>query len=155
MDASAWFDKRIRWVTLTMPNFDCPIEGLTQMKKIYRNFRHRKKFQSKVVGTADFWEWTKNESDGSFNVHYHGFWVGDYWEQSDLLEEWAVGGARIEGVRGYRKRLNYLISYAKKQHELGIRCQQLTGCLFGSAHAVLKSQLTLLLESAAADDAQE
>lgn len=149
-----------RWVTLTMPNFSCPAEGLKVMKKLFRNFRQTKAYQSHTIASADFWEWTVSRQfhslppqwmwggdDGSaghphdldYNVHYHGFWIGDYWEQSDLLKKWGHGGARISATGGRRKRLNYLIHYAKKQHELGIRCQQLTGCLYGPAFADVES----------------
>ena len=154
-----------RWVTLTMPNFGDPAEGLKVMKKLFRNFRQTKGYQSKVIASCDFWEWTHSAtplpnispsgerggndsssappSEGSYNVHYHGFWIGDYWKQSDLLKKWRHGGARISDTGGPRKRLNYLIHYAKKQHELGIRCQQLTGCLYGSAFVDVELALTL------------
>ena len=141
------------------------------MKKLFRNFRQQKEFKQRVAGTLDFWEWTVSESDSEssppagggggdesssatpqrFNVHYHGLWVGDYWEHSQLLKAWGNGGARISAVGSRRKRLNYCISYAKKQDMLGIRSQQLTGCLYGPAYVEIESALKRAEELSNAD----
>ena len=173
--AQRYLKKSTRWVTLTVPNYSDPIEGLAHMKKLFRNFRQTREFQKRVSGTLDFWEWTVSSSDGdsippagsggdnesspaspqSFNVHYHGLWVGDYWKHSDLLKSWGHGGARISSVGSRRKRLNYCISYAKKQDALGIRAQQLTGCLYGRAYVEIESALKQAVELSNADVVQD
>jgi len=162
-NAQRHLKKSTRWVTLTVPNYDDPLEGLAHMKKLYRNFRQQKEFKQRVAGTLDFWEWTMHRTyhslppqwmwggddvqseahhhDKEYNVHYHGLWVGDYWKHSKLLDCWRHGGARISAVGSRRKRLNYCISYAKKQDMLGIRSQQLTGCLYGRVYVEIESAL--------------
>lgn len=134
--------KRLRFVTLTLPNYDDIEFGIKDLKKKVRNFRYTKAYQEKVIGSADFYEWTE-ASDGSYNVHYHAIWIGDYWAHDDLLDTWSHGGARIELVKnvmkGTRERrqapakrvLRYVMNYVKKMDRQGLRCQQRTGILYG------------------------
>mgnify|MGYP001231442719 CR=1 FL=1 len=146
---------RVRWVTLTAPNYTDVTEGLADFKKKVKRFRERAAFQSKVIGQVEFYEWTTS-SDGTYNVHLHALWIGDYWKQSDLLADWGEGGARIEDASTHsRKCLNYVISYAKKQASQGIRTQQRGGCLYGRAFAGLKSAATLAAASDDVDGAPE
>ncbi len=158
----AHLDLGVRWVTLTAPNYPCRDRGLIDFKKKVKRFRDRKEFRSKVVGTAEFYEWTLHPDDRAWsnpicwNIHLHALWIGDYWPQKALLKSWGEGGARIEDARTTSRRcLNYVISYAKKQQDSGIRAQNRTGCLYGSVFAELKSAAMLLSESRDADDAQE
>lgn len=153
---------RVRWVTLTAPNYTDITEGLADFKAKVRRFRERVDFKSKVIGQVEFYEWTSFHGplpDGverTYNVHLHALWIGDYWKQADLLESWGEGGARIEDASTRsRKCLNYVISYAKKQAQQGIRTQQRGGCLYGPAFAALKSAAMLNAESYDAADAPE
>lgn len=152
----------VRWVTLTAPNYPCRDRGLIDFKKKVKRFRERKNYQSKVVGSAEFYEWTVHPDDRAWsnpicwNIHLHALWIGDYWPQADLLQSWGEGGARIEDASTTSDRcLNYVISYAKKQQDSEIRAQNRTGCLYGPAFAELKSAAMLLSESRDADDAQD
>lgn len=129
-----------KWVTLTLPNYDDPLEGLADLKKKVKKFRHKNEFQKHVVGGADFYEWTVS-SDGTYNVHYHGLWIGDYWKQKDLMATWGHGGARIEDAGTTKKRVNYVVQYAKKQAVLGIRTSQRFGCLYGTVFHALDKYL--------------
>ncbi len=134
--------KRLRFVTLTLPNYQDVEFGLKDLKKKVRNFRYTKAYQDKVIGSADFYEWT-TASDGTFNVHYHAIWIGDYWAHDDLLDTWQHGGARIELVKDVMKNtkkrrqpaatrvLKYVMNYVKKMDRQGLRCQQRTGALYG------------------------
>ena len=134
--------KKLRFVTLTLPNYDCYEFGIKDLKKKVRNFRYTRTYQEKVIGSADFYEWTE-ASDGTYNVHYHAIWIGDYWAHDDLLDTWSHGGARIELVKnvmkGTRERrqapaervLRYVMNYVKKMDRQGLRCQQRTGILYG------------------------
>jgi hypothetical protein len=134
--------KRLRFVTLTLPNYDDIEFGIKDLKKKVRNFRYTKAYQEKVIGSADFYEWTE-ASDGSYNVHYHAIWIGDYWAHDNLLDTWAHGGARIELVKNVMKEtkerrqapakrvLRYVMNYVKKMDRQGLRCQQRTGALYG------------------------
>ena len=134
--------KRLRFVTLTLPNYTSIEFGIKDLKKKVRNFRYTRAYQEKVIGSADFYEWTE-ASDGSYNVHYHAIWIGDYWAHDDLLDTWSHGGARIELVKnvmkGTREKrqapakrvLRYVMNYVKKMDRQGLRCQQRTGILYG------------------------
>lgn len=141
----------VRWVTLTMPNVEDRTLGLSTLKKRFKALRRRAAYSSKVIGSADFYEWTQNEEDNSWNVHYHGLWIGDYWKQEDLQNEWGYI-VHIANAGSRRKRVNYCVHYAKKEQELGIRASQLTGCLYGPAYAELESQVTLLETLSDAED---
>lgn len=133
--------KRLRFVTLTLPNYTDVEFGIKDLKKKIRNFRYTKAYQDKVIGSADFYEWTE-ASDGTYNVHYHAIWIGDYWPHDDLLDTWAHGGARIELVKNIMKNtkdrrsppatrvLRYVMNYVKKMDRQGLRCQQRTGALY-------------------------
>ena len=50
--------KRLRFVTLTLPNYTDVEFGIKDLKKKIRNFRYTKAYQNKVIGSADFYEWT-------------------------------------------------------------------------------------------------
>ncbi len=65
-------DVRLRFITLTLPNYRDNLEGLADLKKKVKNFRRSTAFQANVIGGVDFYEWT-TASDGTYNVHYHGF----------------------------------------------------------------------------------
>lgn len=125
-------DRRLRFVTLTLPNYECPRSGLKDLKKKIRNFRHTKKFKSRVSGGTDFYEWTTS-SDGSYNVHYHGVWIGNYWKQDDLLDSWKHGGARIELVKKKYEAadtVRYCTKYLTKMKEFGIRTRNNFGSMY-------------------------
>lgn len=134
------FDKRVKWVTLTLPNYKDSLSGLADLKKKIKNFRRKNEFQEKVIGGADFFEWTVSP-DGTYNVHYHGLWIGDFWKQEKLMQSWGHGGARIEDASNAKKRVNYCVSYSKKQQMLGIRSQQRHGCLYGFVFHALNDYL--------------
>ena len=137
---SKHFGMKPKWITLTLPNYNEPLEGLADLKKKVRKFRHSKEYQEKVIGSADFYEWTES-TDGTYNVHYHAIWIGNYWKQKDLMKAWKHGGARIEDCGSQKKRVNYCVSYAKKQAALGIRTSQRTGCLYGPVFHALNKYL--------------
>ena len=141
-------NKKLRFVTLTLPNYKEIDYGIKDLKKKVRNFRYTKAYQKKVIGSADFYEWTE-ASDGTYNVHYHAIWIGDYWGHDDLLDTWSHGGARIELVKnimkGSREKrqapaervLRYVMNYVKKMDRQGLRCQQRTGILYGDQNIKL------------------
>ena len=145
---------KARWVTLTVPNEPDRDAGLSKLKERFRRFSRTKLFNQHVIGGVSFYEWTQSPDKGDWNVHYHGLWVGDYWPHETLLAEWqgnsGVGGARIEGSGSTRKRINYCVSYAKKQTGTGLRLSQPFGCLYGTALAEIESALKLLDESSIA-----
>jgi len=131
--------KRARFVTLTLPNYLDWQVGLADLKKKIRNFRHTQTFKSKVVGGVDFYEYTTSDGTfspkGTFNVHYHGIWIGDYWKQDNLLESWKHGGASIELIKKKWQEadtVRYCTKYVHKQKIQGIRCQQKFGCMYNS-----------------------
>lgn len=140
---SKHFGLKPKWITLTLPNYNDPLEGLADLKKKVKKFRHKKEFQEKVIGGADFYEWTSRDTaDGvSYNVHYHGLWIADYWKHSELMKTWKHGGARIEDCGTTKKRVNYVVNYAKKQAVLGIRTSQRFGCLYGTVFHALDKYL--------------
>ena len=144
----------VRWVTLTMPNVEDRVEGLKTLKLRFKALRRRAAYSQKVIGSADFYEWTQNEEDYTWNVHYHGLWIGDYWKQEDLQNEWGYI-VHIAHAGSRRKRVNYCVHYAKKQELAGIRAQQLTGCLYGRAFAEIESQVTLLAELSDAENVHD
>jgi hypothetical protein len=138
---SRFLKKSIRFVTLTIPNISDPVEGVIRMKKMVKDFRRRVGFKAHVVGGSDFYEWT--ETENGFNVHHHGLWIGDYYEQGLLTEEWGNGHVWITAIRrgkkGTQKMVSYAVKYTTKQAELGIRSRQRFGCLYGRAFAELES----------------
>jgi hypothetical protein len=89
---------RMRFVTLTVPNYQDKVQGLKDLKKKVRNFRYRDAFKAKVAGGCDFYEWTQ-ASDGTHNVHYHGVWIGKYWKQEKLKTDWGEGHVWIELIK--------------------------------------------------------
>ncbi len=124
--------KRARFVSLNNPNYSDWKVGIADLKKKIRNFRHTQTFKSKVVGGVDFYEYT-TASDGTYNVHYHGIWIGDYWKQDNLLESWKHGGARIELIKKKWQEadtVRYCTKYVHKQKIQGIRCQQKFGVMY-------------------------
>lgn len=138
-NVSLHFGMKVKWITLTLPNYNDPLEGLADIKKKVKKFRQKDEFQKKIIGGADFYEWTSRETDEglSYNVHYHGLWIGNYWKQSELMQTWKHGGARIEDASNTVKRLRYCVSYTKKQQMFGIRSQQRFGCLYGTVFHAL------------------
>ena len=123
---------RMRFVTLTVPNYDDKHAGLADLKKKVRNFRYRNAFKAKVAGGCDFYEWTQ-ASDGTHNVHYHGVWIGKYWKQEDLTHEWGEGHTWIEIIKKKHEAydtVRYATKYLNKQKEYGIRCKQKFGELY-------------------------
>ncbi len=120
---------RLRFITLTLPNYSDALVGLADLKKKIKNFRRSIPFQAKVDGGVDFYEWT-TASDGSKNVHYHGIWAGKFWKQGDLLDSWSHGGARIELVKAKHEAadtIRYCTKYLTKMKEYGIRTKQKFG----------------------------
>lgn len=129
-------DIRARFITLSLPNYQDKDEGLKDLKKKMRNFRHTQDFQNKVAGGVDFYEYT-TASDGTYNVHYHGIWLGKFWKQADLMDSWKHGGARIELVKTKYEETNairYCVKYLAKARESGwARTKQKFGCMFNKA----------------------
>jgi len=120
---------RLRFITLTLPNYEDALVGLADLKKKIKNFRRSIPFQAKVDGGVDFYEWT-TASDGTKNVHYHGIWAGKFWKQGDLLDTWSHGGARIELVKARHEAadtIRYCTKYLTKMKEFGIRTKQKFG----------------------------
>ncbi len=123
---------RMRFVTLTVPNYQDKHQGLADLKKKVRNFRYRDAFKAKVAGGCDFYEWT-TASDGTHNVHYHGVWIGKFWKQEDLTHEWGEGHTWIELIKKKHEAydtVRYATKYLNKQKEYGIRCKQKFGLLY-------------------------
>jgi hypothetical protein len=122
----------MRFITLTLPNYQEALPGLADLKKKVKNFRRSKNFKSNVAGGVDFYEWTV-ASDGSYNVHYHGIWVGSYWKHADLLDSWSHGGARIELVKKRHEAadtVRYCTKYLTKMKEFGLRSKQKFGSFY-------------------------
>lgn len=130
---------RIRFVTLTLPNYDCPHAGLADLKIKIRNFRYRRSTKQRVLGGCDFYEWTEkidpvSGAVESYNVHYHGIWIGKFWDQKDLMAEWNHGGARIELVKKKHEAndcVRYCTKYLNKMKQLGLRSKQVFGIAYG------------------------
>ena len=123
---------RMRFVTLTVPNYTDKKAGLADLKKKVRNFRYREAFKAKVAGGCDFYEWTQ-ASDGTHNVHYHGVWIGKFWKQEDLTHEWGEGHTWIELIKKKHEAydtVRYATKYLNKQKEYGIRSKQKFGELY-------------------------
>lgn len=123
---------RMRFITLTLPNYEDPLPGLADLKHKVKKFRRTVKFASKVSGGVDFYEWT-TASDGTYNVHYHGIWVGKFWKQDDLLDSWSHGGARIELVKKRHEAadtVRYCTKYLCKMKEFGLRTKQKFGSFY-------------------------
>ncbi len=123
---------RMRFVGLTVPNYTDKHAGLADLKKKVRNFRYRNAFKAKVAGGCDFYEWTQ-ASDGTYNVHYHGVWIGKFWNQEDLTHEWGEGHTWIELIKKKHEAydtVRYATKYLNKQKEYGIRCKQKFGDLY-------------------------
>ena len=71
---------------------------------------------------------------GTFDVSAyeteHKNWAGNYWKQSDLLDSWSHGGARIELVKARHEAadtIRYCTKYLTKMKEFGIRTKQKFG----------------------------
>jgi len=132
IELSEELEMRMRFVTLTVPNYSCKHQGLKDLKKKVRNFRYRDAFKAKVAGGCDFYEWTQ-ASDGTYNVHYHGVWVGKYWNQEDLTQNWGEGHTWIELIKKKNEAqdtIRYATKYLIKQKEYGIRTRQKFGQLY-------------------------
>lgn len=155
--ASICYEQGISFVTLTQPNMvGCPISNTRLFKEHVADFR--KKFpEDTVSGGKDHYEWTCHPDDRAwsnpivFNVHMHGVWVMEFWDQREMQDTWARGivhikragwrksksGRWIKSGDAVRDTVRYCTKYAGKADVKGIRLKEGFGCLYGSAKRAL------------------
>lgn len=127
---------RIAWVTMTLPNYPASMseaDATRAVKKELQQWRRSVGVEEHVLGGIDYYECTTNAEDGSRNAHQHGLWImGGYWKQSDMLNSWGRGGARIEDLNGREnKAADYCTSYGSKAPVKGVRCKETWGVCRG------------------------
>lgn len=161
--ASICFEQDISFVTLTMPNMvGDPIDSVKKFKRHVASFR--KRFPEDCIsGGKDYYEWTTHVDDRAWsnpimhNVHMHGIWIMDYWDQRDMQEAWSHGIPHLFRIRESADAVRYATKYANKADVKGIRLKESFGCLYGSAkRAMLEAyRVRQANESSIAGDAQD
>lgn len=159
--ASLMMEQDISFITLTLPNYQSidPHEGVRDLKKKVAAFRS--KFPVDVVsGGYDFYEWTTlhgplpEGTQRTWNVHHHGLWVMDYWNQREMQSAWSHGIVhlfRITGKAAHEKTIQYATKYASKADVKGIRLRQSFGCLYGTARVALETAYAVRQEQTSSD----
>ena len=159
--ASQGYNQGISFVTLTMRNLEGDIlENVRHFKRQVASFRRR--FPTDLIsGGKDYYEWTTHPDDRAWsiplvhNVHMHGVWVMDFWNQKEMQETWGQGIVHIKRA-GWRKNQEgtwvqeadivkdttwYCMKYSGKADVKGIRLKEGFGCLYGSAKRALLEAL--------------
>lgn len=165
--------KRISFVTLTFPNWKLDINSdeslydkIRWFKKKVADFREiAHAGLDRVVGGWDSYEWTQPDH-GEYNLHHHGLWVMDYWEQKDLQKAWekhmdiemAIVHIKRMGDWYYSKKLKkrikpttkadcifYMTKYAAKENVKGIRLSESFGQCRGKEFASVEQRYVQLL----------
>ena len=153
---------RVSFVTLTMPNYVGidPKVGVREMKKLVSSFRETDDFNRIVEGGYDFYEWTHNHDDDTWNIHSHSLWIMSYWPQKLFQKAWekhlgipkAIVHLRRTGDNWKDKKghwhqgdadkdaMWYCMKYGGKDSVKGIRLSQGFLSCYGSAFAELESQ---------------
>ena len=146
--ASTMMEQGLSFITLTLPNYwvNDPADGVRDLKTKVADFR--KRFPEDVVsGGYDFYEWTLHPDDACWsnpihwNVHHHGIWVMDFWNQREMESAWEHGIPhlfRIDGADGEKRTVQYATKYAGKADVKGIRLRQAFGCLYGGARLAVE-----------------
>ena len=140
--ASICYEQGISFVTLTTPNMvGRPEDSVRSFKKLVAEFRRRFPHDC-ISGGKDYYEWTVHPDDRAWsnpivaNVHMHGVWVMDYWNQKEMEKEWGHGIVHVKRAKG-RDAVKYATKYAGKQDVAGIRLKEGFGCLYGSARRAM------------------
>jgi hypothetical protein len=136
--ASEMYEQGVSFVTLTMPNMIGDVfDNVRKFKRLVASFR--KRFPEDVIsGGKDFYEWTIHPDDRAWsnpivqNVHMHGIWIMDFWNQKKMQEEWGHGIVHLKRAKS-RDAVRYATKYAGKADVKGIRLKEGFGCLFGRA----------------------
>lgn len=92
---------RVRMLTLTLAHDERPLRvQLERLYQCYRRLRQRHRWIEHVNAAAAACELHVGD-DGKWHVHLHVLWVGDYWRQQDISNEWlaVTGDSRIVDVR--------------------------------------------------------
>ena len=153
-------NQTVKFVTLTMKNYEGsePKVGVREMKKLVSTFRSTDEFRKIIVGGFDFFEWTHNHDDGTYNIHSHSLWIMPYWKQADLQRAWEMHiGADTAIVHikrlgdAYQNKDNvwckgdaekdalwYSMKYGGKDAVKGIRLAESFGICRGRAYAELE-----------------
>lgn len=140
--ASECYEQGVSFVTLTMPNMVGDIfDNIRLFKRHVASFR--KRFPTDAVsGGKDYYEFTIHPDDRAWsnpivaNVHMHGIWVMDYWDQESFQDSWSHGIAHLFRAKS-GDAVRYATKYASKQDVKGIRLKESFGCLYGSARRAL------------------
>ena len=136
--ASDCYEQGVSFVTLTLPNMVGDVfANVRELKKKISTFR--KAFpEDTISGGKDYYEWTIHPDDRAWsnpivqNVHMHGIWVMDFWNQSDMQDAWGHGIVHVKRAKS-RDAVRYATKYASKADVKGIRLKESFGCLYGSA----------------------
>lgn len=148
LQASEMYGQGLSFVTLTLPNYwsNDPAEATRDLKHRVAAFRGRFPMDA-VSGGYDFYEWTLHPDDACWtnpiywNVHHHGIWVMDFWNQREMENAWGEGIVhlfRVEREDAEYRTVKYATKYAGKQDVKGIRLRQAFGCLYGSARRAVE-----------------
>jgi len=155
--ASTAFRQGISFVTLTEENYIGvdPHEGIRSLKRRVASFR--RKFPEDVVsGGKDYYEYTTHSDfrgwscPWEYNVHVHGVWVMDYWDQESLQSSWSHGIVHVKRAKG-KDAIRYCTKYASKADDKGIRLKESFGCLYGSAWKAVELACQVNAERALSD----
>ena len=124
---------------------------MRELKRKISTFR--KSFPEDVIsGGKDYYEWTLHPDDKAWsnpivaNVHMHGVWVMDYWDQSEMQDAWGHGIVHVKRARG-KDAVRYATKYAGKQDVKDIRLKEGFGCLYGSAKRAMLDAYAVRQES--------
>lgn len=131
------------FVTLTLPNYNALGSGIADLKRKVAAFRRR--LDDRIVGGYDFYEWTQNEEDGTYNVHHHGVWIMERVPIKEFTESWGHGWTWLKEVKSSKYStqnvIQYCIKYAAKDAVRGTRMVTPFGCLYGRAATALEELL--------------
>lgn len=105
-----------KFLTLTIPNMDNPVDQLKQLRSSFRRLRQRKWWKDRVKGGCIFYE-VKTAKDGKYHIHLHAIVESKYLPQKDLAELWqAVSPGSIVDIRWISDKaiVNYITKYTTK-----------------------------------------
>ena len=142
---SICYERGLSFVTLTQPNMVGDVlENIRLFKKDVACFR--KRFPRDCIsGGKDFYEFTIHPDDRAWstplvqNVHMHGVWIMDYWNQKDFQDSWGHGIAHLFRVKEGESPIRYVTKYCTKDDVRGVRTKEGFGCLYGRAKRAMLS----------------
>ena len=141
--ASECYEQDISFVTLTLPNMAGDVlSNVRLLKRKIASFRRRFPVD-KISGGWDYYEWTYHPDDRAWsnplvaNVHMHGVWVMDFWNQKDFQDRWGEGIVHVKRLKKAKHATRYATKYATKSDVKGIRLKEGFGCLYGRARRAM------------------